>query len=300
MRNRSLFGLFVLLFGASCVPSPDGARIASRPGTSRSGPAPAQPATRSSAHGSRAAAIAAPFAAAVQGDEDARRSLDCLTAAVYYEARSEPVDGQRAVAQVVLNRVRHPGFPNSVCGVVYQRKGSGTGCQFSFACDGSLARRREPSAWERSRRIAEAALGGDVDASVGLATHYHTTAVLPWWARSLNRIATIGSQIFYGWGGRMGNALAFRQNYSGVEPREDGDAGGASAANPATVRYALAGGASVTVHRGGGDAAPAQAGSTPAVRVHVASSGPRLAAETAATPEVRIHRGTVPENVDPV
>src|SRR3982750_3336591 len=113
------------------------------------------------------------------------RSLQCLTEAIYYEARNQSDDGQRAVAQVVLNRVRHPAYPNTVCGVVYQGSERSTGCQFSFTCDGSMNAGVQPYAWERARRIAEAALHGSVYRPVGLATNYHTTAIHPYWAPSL-------------------------------------------------------------------------------------------------------------------
>ena len=97
-----------------------------------------------------------PFA----GDElDHRRALLCLTQAVYYEAGFEPLAGRRAVAQVVLNRMRHPAFPKSVCGVVYQGRRSPV-CQFSFVCDGSLYRAPAPAAWREAKAVAEAALGG--------------------------------------------------------------------------------------------------------------------------------------------
>ena len=86
----------------------------------------------------KAEAAAEPFSAAT-----AKRDLECLAEAVYYEARSEPQEGQRAVAQVVLNRVRHIAYPGTICGVVYQGSERRTGCQFTFTCDGSLARRRE-------------------------------------------------------------------------------------------------------------------------------------------------------------
>jgi spore germination cell wall hydrolase CwlJ-like protein len=149
---------------------------------------------------------------------DRLRSLDCLTAAVYYEAASESEEGQRAVAQVVLNRVRHPTYPNSVCGVVYQGSERSTGCQFSFTCDGSLARTPSLSGWARARRIAAAALAGSVYAPVGLATHYHTYRVHPHWASSLVKSAMIGAHIFYRWNGGWGGPAAFRQSYAGVEP----------------------------------------------------------------------------------
>jgi len=160
---------------------------------------------------------AAPFDAGDQSEDSARNSLRCLTDAVYYEARSQSEDGQRAVAQVVLNRVRHPAFPSSVCGVVYQGSQRRTGCQFSFTCDGSRSRPIEPRAWAFATRIAEEALAGQVYAPVGLATHFHTTAIHPWWAPSLSRGVTVGSHIFYRWRGEWGDPKAFRQPYSGVE-----------------------------------------------------------------------------------
>jgi spore germination cell wall hydrolase CwlJ-like protein len=165
-----------------------------------------------------APSAAQPFEDDAQSEADKTRSLDCLTAAIYYEARSESDDGQRAVAQVVLNRVRHPAFPNTVCGVVYQGSTRRTGCQFTFTCDGSLARRPEAVGWFRARRIAAEALAGDVYAPVGNATHYHTTSILPYWASSLIRSAVIGAHIFYRWGGSEGRAPAFNQHYAGVEP----------------------------------------------------------------------------------
>jgi hypothetical protein len=125
------------------------------------------------------------------------RSLECLTQAIYYEARSQSDDGQRAVAQVVLNRVRHPAYPNSVCGVVYQGSERSTGCQFTFTCDGSMNGGVEPYAWERARRIAEAALRGNVYRPVGLATNYHTTAIHPYWAPTLVPQVVVGAHIFY-------------------------------------------------------------------------------------------------------
>jgi hypothetical protein len=111
--------------------------------------------------------------------QDHDRALDCLTAAVYFEAASEPDDGQRAVAQVVLNRLAHPLFPKTVCGVVYQGSQRGTGCQFTFTCDGALLRQRSRYFWDRAQQVARAALAGYVFRPVGLATHYHTFAVHP-------------------------------------------------------------------------------------------------------------------------
>lgn len=154
---------------------------------------------------------------AAGSSEDRWRALQCLTTAIYYEAASEPDGGQRAVAQVVLNRVAHPAWPNTVCGVVYQGS-ERPGCQFSFACDGSLARKPMKAFWDRARRVAADALAGYVYAPVGLATHYHTTAVHPYWAPSLSFIGTIGAHRFYRWAGAAGRPAAFTARYFGGEP----------------------------------------------------------------------------------
>lgn len=148
---------------------------------------------------------------------DRGRALDCLATAIYYEAASEPDDGQRAVAQVILNRVRHSAFPNSVCGVVYQGSEK-SGCQFSFACDGAMARVPSRAGLARATRIAAAALGGYVFAPVGLATHYHTYAVTPAWNRTLVMTDAIGAHFFHRWKGYWGTAAAFTRFYRGGEP----------------------------------------------------------------------------------
>jgi hypothetical protein len=127
---------------------------------------------------------------------DASRQLDCLTDAVYFEARGETPRGQAAVAQVVMNRVKNPSFPKTVCGVVFQGAAS-HGCQFSFACDGSMRRRLEAGAWERARRIAERALSGRVLGDIGKATHFHTIDVQPDWAPQMLRVAQVGLHVFY-------------------------------------------------------------------------------------------------------
>ena len=146
------------------------------------------------------------------------RALDCLTQAVYYEAATEATEGQQAVAQVVLNRVRHPAYPASICGVVYQGHERRTGCQFTFTCDGALSRAPMQSYWDRARKVAAAALGGYVYAPVGNATHYHTDWVVPYWASSLVKSAVIGTHIFYRWSGGWGRPAAFAQRYAGTEP----------------------------------------------------------------------------------
>jgi spore germination cell wall hydrolase CwlJ-like protein len=162
-----------------------------------------------------------PAAAAftLPADEVARmRSVDCLTAAIYYEAANEPIDGQRAVAQVVLNRVRHPHYPKSVCGVVFQGHMRTTGCQFSFTCDGSLRRTPMAGLWDRSRKVAQEALAGYVHRPVGWATHYHANYVFPYWAPSLAKVGQIGAHIFYRWDGGWGRPGAFAGRYAGAEP----------------------------------------------------------------------------------
>jgi spore germination cell wall hydrolase CwlJ-like protein len=125
-----------------------------------------------------------------------RADVECLTEAVYYEARSESARGQVAVAQVVMNRVKHPAFPKTVCGVVFQGS-SHPGCQFSFTCDGSMRRHREAGAWAEARTVATRVLAGRLVGPIGAATHYHTTAVSPFWAPQMLRVAQVGVHVFY-------------------------------------------------------------------------------------------------------
>jgi hypothetical protein len=146
------------------------------------------------------------------------RSLQCMTEAIYYEAGNEPIDGQRAVAQVILNRMRSPVYPHSVCGVVYQGSDRKTGCQFTFTCDGSLARVPTAASWARASGVAAAALSGGVYAPVGWATNYHADYVVPYWAQSLVKLTTVGRHIFYGWKGASGTGAGFTSRYAGVEP----------------------------------------------------------------------------------
>lgn len=145
------------------------------------------------------------------------RAQECLAQAIWYEAASESEAGQRAVAQVVLNRVAHPSWPASVCGVVYQGSERKTGCQFTFTCDGSLARRPSGTSWARAQRIASDALAGSVYAPVGHATHYHTLWVNPYWAGTLDHIGTIGAHRFYRLRGGAGEKSAFSMAYAGIE-----------------------------------------------------------------------------------
>jgi Cell Wall Hydrolase len=162
-------------------------------------------------------AIARPFRLDAAG-MDYSRALRCLTDAIYYEAASESEAGQRAVAQVIINRMRHPSYPDTICGVIYQGSERVTGCQFSYSCDGSM--RRTPSAmfYNRARGVAASALAGSVYAPVGLATHYHTTEINPYWAPSLRYITTIGAHRFYTFKGSAGTNSAFFRKHTGNEP----------------------------------------------------------------------------------
>ena len=160
---------------------------------------------------------ARPFVFPFATPGDRARAVDCLTAAVYYEAGFEPIEGQRAVAQVVLNRVRHPLYPKTVCGVVFEGAERASGCQFSFTCMGSLATPPQAADYARSRRVAEAALSGSILASVGQATHYHAAYVSPYWASNLFKVKVIGWHIFYRWPGGMGLTGAFTGVPTGFE-----------------------------------------------------------------------------------
>ena len=144
-------------------------------------------------------------------------AINCLTSAIYYEAASESEQGQRAVAQVVLNRVRHPAYPKSVCGVVFQGSERVTGCQFSFTCDGSMSRVPVPALWNRAKKYAAEAIAGKVETSVGNATHYHTIWIVPYWAKTLVKMRTIGAHIFYRWSGYWGQPSAFNGRYAGED-----------------------------------------------------------------------------------
>jgi hypothetical protein len=282
----------MLLFAASCVPQAMAteapqkltaaalakAAAADRPPAAAVEPPPLPELAEDIAVG----LPARPFDLRQASDHDAHTALECLTAAIYYEARSESEGGQRAVAQVVLNRVRHPAFPKSVCGVVYQGSNRSTGCQFTFTCDGSLARGRQPGPWERARRIAAEALSGYVYAPVGLATHYHTTAIHPWWADAMAKAVTIGNHIFYRWRGEWGDPKSFRRPYVGAEAyaawhAPDADPGDAP---PAAPQPEIVFG--VAVHREGNDPNPAQSAieREAGVRVHRAGTH-RLAAAPA-------------------
>ncbi|XBQ15141.1 MAG: cell wall hydrolase [Oceanicaulis sp.] len=141
----------------------------------------------------------------------AARERRCLAEAIYYEARSEGFAGQLAVAEVVLNRVRHRAYPDSVCGVVYQGSERVTGCQFTFTCDGSMERVPYGRGWRRSQLVAEHALMGFARPMTRSATHYHTTAVDPVWNDSLVRTRRIGAHVFYRFPNRSERQLLIRE-----------------------------------------------------------------------------------------
>ncbi len=149
---------------------------------------------------------------------DFERAADCLASTIFYEAGNEPTAGQMAVVQVVLNRARHPAYPKTVCGVVFQGHERRTGCQFSYTCDGSMARRPTAEAWTRFRSIAQAMLKGLVYSPVGLATHYHTDWVLPAWSARLDKVRVEGTHLFFRYSGYWGSPGAYRSGPSGVEP----------------------------------------------------------------------------------
>ena len=128
-----------------------------------------------------------------------RRSseLNCLTEALYFEARGESIQGQYAVAEVILNRVDMDNYPDTVCDVVNQGTGRRHACQFSYTCDGIPERVTERDMWDRLMRISAIMLDGGERPLTGDASHYHTTAVNPHWASAYPRTARIGSHIFY-------------------------------------------------------------------------------------------------------
>lgn len=135
------------------------------------------------------------YAARLGSDARERR---CLAEAVYFEARSEPEEGQAAVAQVVLNRAASGLYPNKICGVVYQNRHRYKACQFSFACEGKALRVTEGESWATAVRIANSVIDGKTYLSeVGASTHYHADYVKPRWARRLKKMDTIGRHIFY-------------------------------------------------------------------------------------------------------
>lgn len=246
------------------------------------------------------------------------RDLDCLADAVYYEARGETTAGQAAVAQVVLNRVRHPAFPKSVCGVVFQGAQTGDGCQFSFACDGSMHHQREAEAWRRAREVASRALSGNVMPVIGNATSFHVVGLQPGWGPRLMKVAQIGLHVFYRFGGGAGAAGSFTASPrhsapgSGLPAHQVDLAAQTTADGRPVGQYILA---SATVTSGAGlnvgavssasaqpapaYAAPAKtaAHETPSTAVAVRPAE-ALAAKADAAPKARIETGLKTETSD--
>ena len=171
------------------------------------------------------APIAAPVTSPPIAAAPSARALDCLAAAVYYEARGEPLAGQAAVAQVVLNRARRPSFPKSVCGVVYQGAG-GRDCQFSFACNGAMRRPREWAAWTRARDVAARALDGYVMAAIGQATSFHAARL----GGGEGRVVRVGGHVFFAGVGRAASPTVDRST----------SVAQAAAVNQNRVRYTFA------------------------------------------------------------
>ncbi|MDQ7019171.1 MAG: cell wall hydrolase [Robiginitomaculum sp.] len=141
------------------------------------------------------------------------KALNCMAMAIYYEARSETLSGQLAVAQVVLNRVKHRAYPDNVCDVVFEGSNRNTGCQFTFTCDGSMAILPRQAGWNRSRKAAIHAMLGMSDVTIGRATHYHTVEVQPYWSSNLLRTANIGMHVFYRFPSRREKALLLDAAY---------------------------------------------------------------------------------------
>lgn len=141
----------------------------------------------------------------------AAREQRCLAEAIYYEARSESLYGQLAVAEVIVNRVRHRAYPDTICGVVYQGSELSTGCQFTFTCDGSMALAPRGRGWDRAQRVAAHVTMGFAQPVTRRATHYHTVAVDPYWNDSLVRTRTVGTHIFYRFPNRAERGLLERE-----------------------------------------------------------------------------------------
>jgi hypothetical protein len=131
-------------------------------------------------------------------DKSLAKAEQCLANAIYFEARSEPLRGQIAVAQVVLNRVFSGFYPNDVCGVIYQNAHRHLACQFTFACDGKRKTINERGSWARANRIAKETLAGRLyETEVGTSTHYHAIYVHPNWVREMHKFVRYGIHNFY-------------------------------------------------------------------------------------------------------
>lgn len=214
-----------------------------RPGAARSGLALAVAlveiaAIGPGAHASVPGAAGQPALSTMSGiaraTADSReRAARCLTYAIAYEAGREPVDGQRAVAAVILNRTAHPAYPKSICGVVFQGSARATGCQFTFTCDGALRRSLPLPIMLAARRVADEVLAGDQIPAIGGATHYHASYVYPYWAPTLVRVGRIGTHVFY----RARGATPGANRWSGApEPGIAGLASWLAAPDALTLR----------------------------------------------------------------
>lgn len=122
----------------------------------------------------------------------------CLAQAIYFEARSESELGRLAVAKVILNRVKSPFFPDTICEVVYQNAEKSNACQFSFACNGKSDRPRRGKAWEQAKTLATRSIAGEGDVqATATATYFHADYVQPKWSGAMTRLVKIGRHIFY-------------------------------------------------------------------------------------------------------
>jgi spore germination cell wall hydrolase CwlJ-like protein len=261
-------------------------------------PAPAtDPAARLSRVSFTSTAVTAARPFRLRGVLEESRDLECLTQAVYYEARGENAAGQEAVAQVVLNRTRHPSFPKTVCGVVFQGAATG-GCQFSFACDGSVHKRVESYAWRRSGQVAAHALDGFVMAEVGNATHFHVASMTTNWGPRLLRVAQIGAHVFYRFGGHNGSGSAFTGTPLPSEPLSAATAQpvyaslalaplASSVAN--TVANTVADAAELVISKATGAGKPAEAAAKPAATT--APAAPTTPAATTQPASAPLARG---------
>lgn len=189
----------VSLSAANAVGTPIGSRLATLFGAERDAMAalpPAVAAGRAPAQGEGPVAVRYdPEWLATQTPAKGGREWECLSQAIYFEARGESIAGQFAVAEVILNRVDNPAYPDTVCAVVGQSGGGG--CQFSYVCDGKPDRIGEPGAWRVAGKVAALMLSGAPRALTKGATHFHTHAVRPRWAHRFPRTATIGTHLFY-------------------------------------------------------------------------------------------------------
>ncbi len=200
-QTRALFS--AALAGAAVGLGLTAASLGGIHGPAAAPPAPARLAVRVQAPAATPPAVIPPAPAQVKAASSVAlpraRDLDCLTRAVYYEARGESAKGQAAVAQVVLNRVRHPAFPKTVCAGVFQGAAKAD-CQFSFVCDGSMHRARDAAAWDRARLVAARALSGVVMVDIGAATSFHASRLGQQWGDGLVRVTQVGLHVFYRFG----------------------------------------------------------------------------------------------------